>query len=186
MKYIVFFFNSKDKIIIKNIQVARPPSCRCVYSFTDHISESYCTCHNRVALRDTGGEIRVGTGGKAWLHVFQASVQGWEWVLICLWTNTQQNLRMWARWRTTWQFHIWNVNLHSSRLCHDLVSNTNGAWTPLWELDNIYTLCRSEEAACDPLTVFPLEYSMWTTPAPPHLTRPCSPCFTKNYDVCMH
>lgn len=52
--------------------------------------ESDCTCHNRVALGDTGGELGAGTGGEARLHVLQAAVQGRERVLVRLWTNMQQ------------------------------------------------------------------------------------------------
>lgn len=37
--------------------------------------ESDCTCHNRVALGDTGGELGAGAGGEARLHVFQAGIQ---------------------------------------------------------------------------------------------------------------
>lgn len=40
--------------------------------------ESDCTCHNRVALGDTGGELGAGAGGEARLNVFQAGVQGRE------------------------------------------------------------------------------------------------------------
>lgn len=52
--------------------------------------ESDCTCHNRVALGDTGGELGAGAGGEARLHVLQAAVQGRERVLVRLWTNMQQ------------------------------------------------------------------------------------------------
>lgn len=49
--------------------------------------ESDCTCHNRVALGDAGGEVGAGAGGEARLHVLQAGVQGRERVLVRLWTN---------------------------------------------------------------------------------------------------
>lgn len=52
--------------------------------------ESDCTCHNRVALGDTGGKLGAGAGGEARLHVLQAAVQGRERVLVRLWTNMQQ------------------------------------------------------------------------------------------------
>lgn len=62
----------------------------CVFFQGSMQRESDCTCHNRVALGHTGGEVGAGAVGKARLHVFDASVQGWERVLIRLQTNTQQ------------------------------------------------------------------------------------------------
>lgn len=37
---------------------------------------SDCTCHNRVALGDAGGEVGAAAAGEAGLHVVQAGVQG--------------------------------------------------------------------------------------------------------------
>lgn len=130
---------------------------------------SDCTCHHGVALRDAGGQVRAGAGGEARLHVFQASVQGRERVLIGL--QTKHTTTCQGRGNACGDALFVGKSdflqtSHSTRLFHDLFDINHAR--PPWVLDSqqifsetICEICLKETpggSVCDPLSVFPSEY----------------------------